>query len=144
MATAYLTSLQLNYFDNAIITSIQQLKRWKKGTHLDNIYKEVIKTSDFVSVPIQYLSNHLLTLVQEGKVNSKLYRNAVTYMINPEILCATKKSLTSTPKTDCETLANISSNQLAYPPSTPTVSTPNAVNKNALIQHAPLHFRLLL
>ena len=132
MATAYLTSSQLNYFDNVIITSIQQLKRWKKGTHLDNIYKEVIKTSDFVSVPIQYLSNRLLTLVQEGKVNNKLYRNTVTYLINPEILCATKKSLASTPKTlDCETPVNINSNQLASPPSTPTANTPNTVNKNA-------------
>ena len=75
MATAYLTLSQLNYFDSIIITSIQQLKRWKRGTHLDSIYKEVMKTSDFVSVPIQYLSNRLLTLVQEGKVNSKLYSN---------------------------------------------------------------------
>ena len=91
MATAYLTSSELNYFDNVITTSIHQLKRWKKGTHLDNIYKEVINTSDFVSVPIQYLSNRLLTVVQEGKVNSKLYRNTVTYIINPEILSAILK-----------------------------------------------------
>ena len=48
MATDYLTSSQLNYFDSLIMTSIQQLKRWKKGVHLDNIYKEIIKTSDFV------------------------------------------------------------------------------------------------
>ena len=53
-------------------------------------------------------------------------------MTNPEILCATKKSLTSTPKTlDCETPVNINGDQLAFPPSTPTVSTPNAVDKNA-------------
>ena len=132
MATTYLTSSQLNYFDKVITTSIHQLKRWKKGTHLDNIYKEVINTSDFVSVPIQYLSNRLLTVVQEGKVNSKLYRNTVTYIVNPEILRATKKLLTSTPKTlDCETPINVNSEQLASPPSTPTVSTPNSVNKNA-------------
>ena len=82
-------------------------------------------------MPIQYLSNRLLILVQETEVNSKLYRNTVTYIINPEILCATKKSLTSTPKTlDCKTPVNINSNQLASPPST-DVSTPNAVNKNA-------------
>ena len=79
-----MTMSQLNYLNNVIITSIQQLKRWKKGTHLDNIYKELIKTSDSVPVPIQYLSNRLLTLVQEGKVNSKLYRNTVTYIVNPE------------------------------------------------------------
>ena len=48
----------------------------------------------------------------------------------PETLRATKKSLASTPKKlDCETPAN--SEQLVFPPSTPTVSTPNAVNKNA-------------
>ena len=145
MATAYLTSSQLNYFDSVIMTSIQQLKRWKKGAHLDNIYKEVIKTSDFVSVQIRYLSSRLLTLVQEGKINSKLYRNTVTYIVNPEVLRATKKSLTSTPKTlDCETPVN--SEQLASPPSTPTVSTPNAVNKKPknlplLIRHTPPHFR---
>ena len=70
-------------------------------------------------------------MVQEGKVNSKLYRNNVTYIVNPGILRATKKSLTSTPKTlDCETLVNINGEQLASPPSTPTVGTPNAVNKN--------------
>ena len=60
--------------------------------------------------------------------NSKLYTNTVTYIVNPEVLRATKKSLTSTPKTlDCETPVN--SEQLASPPSTPTVSTPNSVKK---------------
>ena len=49
----------------------------EKGAHLENIYKEVIKTSDLVSVQIQYLSSHLLTLVQEGKINSKLNRNTL-------------------------------------------------------------------
>ena len=67
----------------------------KKGTHLDNIYKEVIKASDFVSVQIQYLSSRLLTLIQERKNDSKLYRSTVTYIVNPEVLRATKKSLTT-------------------------------------------------
>ena len=58
----------------------------EKGEYLDNIYKEVIKTSDFASVQIQYLSSHVLTLVQEGKINRKLYRNTVTYIVNPGIL----------------------------------------------------------
>ena len=99
MATTYLTSWQLDYFDNMIITNMQQLKRWEKREHWDNIFKEVIKTSGFLSFQIQYLSRCLLTLVEEGKVDSKLYRNIVTYIVNPEILHATKKSLTSTPKT---------------------------------------------
>ena len=98
MATAYLTSSELNYFDSVIMTSIQELKRWKKGTHLDNIYKEVIKASDFVLVQIQYLSSRLLTLIQERKNNSKLYRNTVTYIVNPEVLRVTKESLTTRQK----------------------------------------------
>ena len=128
MTTAYRSSSQLNYFDSVIMTSIQQLKRWKKGAYLDNIYKGIIKTSDFVLVQIRYLSNRLLILVQEGKSNCKLYRNTVTYIVNPEVLRATKKSLTSIPKTlDCET--PVDSEQIASPPSISTVSTPNAVNK---------------
>ena len=133
MATAYLTSSQLNYFDSVIIASIQQLKKWKKAAHLDDIYKKVIEILDFSTVQIQYLSSRFLTLVQEGKVNSKLYRNTVTYIVNPEILRATKKSLTSTPKTlDCETPVNINSEQLASPPSTSRVSTSNVVNKKCI------------
>ena len=74
--------------------------------------------------------SNILTLLQEGKINSKLCRNTVKYIVNPKIFRTTKKSLTSTLKTlDCETPVN--SEQLASPPSTPTVSTPNAVNKKA-------------
>ena len=98
MATAYLISLQLNYFDSMIITGIKQLKRWKKRSNLDNIYKEVIKSLNFVSVEIQYLSSRLLALVQEGKANSKLHKNTVLYIAD-QFLHATNKSLTGTPKT---------------------------------------------
>ena len=47
-----LTSSQLSYFDSGvIIASIQELKRWgKKGTFRQHLQKEVMKTSDFVSV----------------------------------------------------------------------------------------------
>ena len=79
----------------------------EKRSTLGSIYNKV--TSDFVSVQIQYLSSRLLTLVQEGKVVSKLCRNTVTCRVNPENLRTTKKSLTSTPKTDVDTLANINS-----------------------------------
>ena len=67
-------------------------------------------------------------MIQDGKINSKLHSNTATYIVNPETLRATKKSLTSTPKTlDCETPVN--SAQLASPTITPTVSTPNVVDK---------------
>ena len=49
-----------------------------------NIYKEVMKTLDFVLVRTQQLFNRLLSLVQGGNVNSKLYSNAVIYIVNPK------------------------------------------------------------
>ena len=116
----------------------------EKAAHFVNIYKEVIKTSDFVL--IQPSSN----FGTERKVISKLYRNILTCRVNPEILRTTKKSLTSTPKAlDCETPVSINKEQFAYSPITPTVSTPNAVTKMhknllLLIRHTSLHFRLLL
>lgn len=70
----------------------------EKEVKSNNIYKEVIKSLNFVSVEIQYLSSRLLALVQEGKANSKLYKNAVLYIAD-QILHATNKSLTGTPKT---------------------------------------------
>ena len=87
-----------------------------------------MKTSDFVSVQIQYLSNRLLTLVQEGKVNSELYRKTVTSIVNPETLRVTKELLTSTPITlDCERSVNINSEQ----PASSKFSTPDVANNNA-------------
>ena len=53
------------------------------------------------------------------------------YIVNLEILRATKKSLTSTPKAFAKKPVNINSEQPASPPSTPTTNTPNAINKNA-------------
>ena len=92
-------------------------------------------------------SNKNLRFCISPKINSKLYRNTVTYIINLEILRATKKSLTSTPKTlDCETTVN--SEKLASPPSTATVSTPSALTKkpnnfSLLIRHTLPHFQIL-
>ena len=117
----------------------------KKVADLDSICKEVMKTSDFVLVQIQYLSNRLLTLVQEGKVNSELYRKTVTSIVNPETLRVTKELLTSTPITlDWERSVNINSEQSA----SSKVSTPDVANNNAQESFftdrlAPLHFRLL-
>ena len=100
----------------------------KGGAFRQHLYKEVIKTLDFVSVQIKYLSNCLLTLIQEEKVNSKPFRNTVTYIIKTKILRTTKKSLTRIPKTlDCHTPVNINSDKPASSPSKPTVSIPRVL-----------------
>ena len=103
-------------------------KRNKFRQHLQRSNKNLGLCISANTILIQPSSN----FGTRRKVNSKLYRNTVTYIVNPEILSATLKSLTNTPKSlDCETPVNINSELLAFPPSTPRVSTPNAVNKNA-------------
>ena len=91
MATAYLTSLQINYFDSVIIAGIQQLKSWEKRARIDHAYKEAVKTSNIILVQIQYLFSRLITLVREGEVISKLYRNTVTKIINSKTLRANEE-----------------------------------------------------
>ena len=44
MATSYLMLNELNNLDNEIFHCINQLKVWKKGRNIDNIYKQIIKT----------------------------------------------------------------------------------------------------
>ena len=44
MAASYLTSNELNNLDNEIFHFVNQLKDRKKGSNIDNIYKQIIKT----------------------------------------------------------------------------------------------------
>ena len=44
MAASYLTSNKWNNLDNEIFHFINELKDRKKGSNIDNIYKQIIKT----------------------------------------------------------------------------------------------------
>ena len=115
----------------------------KRGTFRQHLQRNN-KNLRFCIGPTTILSSRLLTLVQEGKINSKLYRNTVTYIVNPEVLRATKKSLTSTPKTlDCET--PVDSEQLAsllvhLQSALQMLLTRKPKNLTLLIRHTPSHF----
>ena len=61
MATSYLTSNELNNLDNEIFHCINQLKVCKKGSNIDNIYKQVIKINDFKEISEDYLLSRLVT-----------------------------------------------------------------------------------
>ena len=65
MVTSYLTSNELNNFDNEIFHCINQLKVWKKDRNIDNIYKQTIKTNDFKGISKDYLLTRLATLSNE-------------------------------------------------------------------------------
>ena len=47
MATSYLSSNELNNLDN-------EIKVWKKGSNIDNIYKQIIKINDFTEISKDY------------------------------------------------------------------------------------------
>ena len=55
IATAYLTSNELNNLDNEIFHCINQLKVWKKYSNIDNLYKQIIKINDFKEISKDYL-----------------------------------------------------------------------------------------
>ena len=65
MATSYLTSNELNNLDNEIFLCINQLKVWKKGSNIDNIYKQVIKINNIREISKDYLLVRLPTLSNE-------------------------------------------------------------------------------
>ena len=62
MATSYLTSNKLNNLDNEIFLCINQLKVWKKGSNIDNTYKQIIKINNIREISKDYLLVRLATL----------------------------------------------------------------------------------
>ena len=65
MATSYLTSNKLNNLDNEIFLCINQLKVWKKGSNIDNTYKQIIKINNIREISKDYLLVRLATLSNE-------------------------------------------------------------------------------
>ena len=86
MATSYLTSNELNNLDNEIFLCINRLKVWKKGSNIDNIYKQIIKINDFTKISKDYLLARLATLSNEQKIKIKLLNNSASYSVNEELI----------------------------------------------------------
>ena len=86
MATSYLTSNELNNLDNEIFLCINRLKVWKKGSNIDNRYKQIIKINDFTEISKDYLLARLATLSNEQKIKIKLLNNSASYSVNEELI----------------------------------------------------------
>ena len=86
MATSYLTSSELNNLDNETYLCINQLKVWKKGSNIDNIYKQIIKINDFNEISKDYRAARLATLSNEQKIKIKLFNNSASYSVNEELI----------------------------------------------------------
>ena len=87
MATSYLTSNELNNnLDNEIFLCINRLKVWKKGSNIDNRYKQIIKINDFTEISKDYLLGRLATLSNEQKIKIKFLNNSASYSVNEELI----------------------------------------------------------
>ena len=86
----FIANQLLRQRNNSRYTAAKELGR---RAHIDHTYKEAVKTSDIILVQIQYLSSRLITLVREGEVISKLYRNTVTKIINSKTLRANEETI---------------------------------------------------
>ena len=75
-------SNELNNLDNEIFHCINQLKVWKKGSNIDNIYKQIIKINDFKEISKDCLLATLATLSNEQKIKIKHFNNSASYSVN--------------------------------------------------------------
>ena len=61
-------------------------KSGKKGSNINNIYKQIIKTNDIKEISKNYLLARLATLTNEQKIKIKLFNNSASYSVNEELI----------------------------------------------------------
>ena len=61
-------------------------KSGKKGSNINNIYKQIIKTNDIKEISKNYLLARLATLANEQKIKIKLFNNSASYSVNEELI----------------------------------------------------------
>ena len=117
---------------------------WKKGSNIDNIYKQIIKISDFTEISKDYLLARLATLSNEQKIKIKLLNNFASYLVNEELtdLQTVKTMQYYSPRSPSVPIAdtpvcNIIYDSIQDIPSVPVVDTPACNNKNSSIQDIP-------
>ena len=61
-------------------------KSGKKGSNINNIYKQTIKINDIKEISKNYLLARLATLTNEQKIKIKLFNNSASYSVNEELI----------------------------------------------------------
>ena len=61
-------------------------KSGKKGSNINNIYKQIIKINDVKEISKNYLLARLATLTNEQKIKIKLFNNSASYSVNEELI----------------------------------------------------------
>ena len=114
---------------------------WKKGSNIDNIYKQIIKISDFTEISKDYLLARLATLSNEQKIKIKLLNNFASYLVNEELtdLQTVKTMQYYSPRSPSVPIADTPVCSIIYDsiqdiPSVPVVDTPACDNNNSSIK----------
>ena len=134
-------SNELNNIDNEIFLCINRLRVWKKGSNIDNTYKQIIKISDFTEISKDHLLARLATLSNEQKIKIKLLNNFASYLVNEELtdLQTVKTMQYYSPRSPSVPIADIPVCNINYDsiqdiPSVPVVDTPACDNNNSSIK----------
>ena len=145
MAASYLMLNELNNLDNEIFHCINQLKVWKKGSNIDNIYKQIININDFKEISNDYLLARSATLSNEQKIKIKLFNDSTFYSVIEDLIVhlQTVNSMQYSPPRSSSfpiaytPLCNIIDDNIKDIPPAPIVDAPACKNNNSSIQDIP-------
>ena len=87
MAAASLSTIELNYFNNAIFSAINRIRHiLKQRADINRVLNEIKKNQEFKDITREYLRNHLNKLITEKKIINKINRDQDSYRVNRDIL----------------------------------------------------------
>ena len=81
MATAVMTDIELNYFDNVLFSIVHKIKKNHKRADITSIYKELLNIDNFNTISLSFLETHIESFVKENKIIRKINRNKESYSI---------------------------------------------------------------
>ena len=75
-----------NKSDKKIFVTILRTRKNNNRADLDSICKEIKQSVDFQDVTKEFLDDGIYTLINDGKITSKLNQNGDSYYVNSELV----------------------------------------------------------
>ena len=72
--------------DKKIFVTILRTRKNNNRADLDSICKEIKQSVDFEDVTKEFLDDGIYTLINDGKITSKLNQNGDSYYVNSELV----------------------------------------------------------
>ena len=87
IATASLSTIELNSFNNAIFSAINRIRHiLKQRADINRVLNEIKKNQEFKDITREYLQKHLNKLITEKKIINKINNDQDSYRVNRDIL----------------------------------------------------------